>query len=494
MSKLKKNVIIIWLSLAMVLLGSCKKLIEIDEPKDSITMPKMFRTDQLAEAALLGVYNSMVHGPAKDDYSITPAQAYTRAFAGGLSTYAGGLCGGELLAAYNTRNLADQNKFFSYNYWYSAYNVIYLANSVIEGIAASDSPNLTAKARKQFTSEAKLLRAFSYLYLVQYFGDVPLVLTIDFNTTKNMARTETDKVYEQILADLLAAYADLPEDYPTNNHQRIRVNKWTAAAILARVYLYLGRNEEAAEYASVLIDKAGIYHLEPLEKVFMADSREAIFQLLQTTADGELRNATAEGYYFLPNPAREGMASVYFTSLSLNSFEKGDQRRVVWVDSTRQTIFGGKPNIVFYPAKYKMGREQSELGLAAPENTLVLRLAEQYLIRAEARANGAKGGTMGAIDDLNRVRERAGLKALSQTLSPEQVKAALWQERKVELMAEWGHRWIDLRRSGLATQELSKLPLNQPWLGNYQLLFPIPPDEIRVNKNLIQNPGYTQLF
>lgn len=479
---------------AIIGVASCKKFITIDEPKDSITMPKMFRTDQLAEAALLGIYNSMVHGPAKDDYAITPAQAYHRAYAGGLSTYAGGLCGGEFVEAYNTRTLADLNKFFSYNYWYSAYNVIYLANSVIEGIEGSTSNNLTSRARKQFTAEAKLLRAFSYLYLIQYFGDVPLVLTIDFNMTKQMKRTPSSQVYEYILADLLTAYQELEETYPATGQQRIRANKWTAAALLARTHLYLEQYERAAAYATEVINHSDTYQLEELEDVFLAGSKEAIFQLQQTNGDSELRNATAEGYYFLPSPLHEGMARISFSSQFLQVFEKGDLRRQIWIDSTYQTIFGGSPSKTFYPAKYKVGRDASELGMPALENTMVLRLGEQYLIRAEARAHGVDGGVQGALDDLNHIRQRAGLPALPVSLSGTALQNAVWQERKVELMAEWGHRWVDLRRAGLANQELSKLPLNQPWLGDYQLLFPIPSEEIKANKNLAQNPGYTQVF
>jgi len=63
-------------------------------------------------------------------------------------------------------------------------------------------------------------------------------------------------------------------------------------------------------------------------------------------------------------------------------------------------------------------------------------------------------------------------------------------ERQTELFAEWGHRWLDLKRTGQAGAVLSVIPLKQPWLGNYQLLYPIPYTEIQDDPSLVQNPGY----
>jgi starch-binding outer membrane protein, SusD/RagB family len=120
----------------------------------------------------------------------------------------------------------------------------------------------------------------------------------------------------------------------------------------------------------------------------------------------------------------------------------------------------------------------------------VLRLAELYLIRAEAAARGAAGGINAAIADLNVIRTRALLPALPNTLTAEQVTAAVARERQVELFAEWGHRWLDLKRTGRAHDVLSALSAKQPWAGDYQLLYPIPPAEIRVNPRLMQNINY----
>jgi hypothetical protein len=121
---------------------------------------------------------------------------------------------------------------------------------------------------------------------------------------------------------------------------------------------------------------------------------------------------------------------------------------------------------------------------------MMLRLAEVYLVRAEAEANGAGGGVLAALADLNVVRARAGVLALSTTLTQAQVLTAVARERQVELFAEWGHRWLDLKRTNKAHDVLSAMSSKQPWAGDYQLLYPVPPVEIQVNPRLEQNREY----
>ncbi len=112
---------------------------------------------------------------------------------------------------FSTNKILNQNAV-SPKIWSSAYTGIYNANGVIEGIAASTSSSLTAGVRKKYTAEAKFIRAFCYFYLVNFFGDLPLVLTVDFNETRYYSRTPVAEVYKQIIKDLKEAQADLPPD------------------------------------------------------------------------------------------------------------------------------------------------------------------------------------------------------------------------------------------------------------------------------------------
>ena len=116
---------------------------------------------------------------------------------------------------------------------------------------------------------------------------------------------------------------------------------------------------------------------------------------------------------------------------------------------------------------------------------MVMRFAELFLIRAEARAQQNKLDV--AIQDLNKIRKRANLKDLSTLLTKEQVLAATAQERRVELFGEWGHRWYDLIRTG---KSIEVLKLIKPDLDQHDLVFPIPLPAMRTNPFLVQNEGY----
>src|SRR5260221_4052313 len=117
----------------------------------------------------------------------------------------------------------------------------------------------------------------------------------------------------------------------------------------------------------------------------------------------------------------------------MNAFQIDDLRRTSWI---RDTTIG--MNTFHYPFKYKVKSADN-----LSEYYIVLRLAEQYLIRAEARNN--LGDNTGAVSDLNTIRARAGL-ANSTAATKEDISTALQYERRIELFAEWGHRWFDLNR------------------------------------------------
>jgi hypothetical protein len=394
-----------------------------------------------------------------------------------------------MLRHFNINQLLFSNTY-SANLWQDAYKTIYGANSVIEGVAASKTGTLTDSVRKELTAEAKFVRAFCYFYLVNLFGDVPVALTVDFNKTRNMARTPSKQVYQQIILDLKDAQAALPADYSAAGAamERTVPNRWAATALLARAYLYSGDYANAETQATAVIDHSALYGLETdLNNVFLANSREAIWQLKQTTDEPLIKNATTEAYAILPNPLSTGLAHYYLSDQLLNAFEVGDLRRIAWVSSTDFTAPGAPPVTLHYPYKYKIGGADASNAPPA-EYYMVLRLAEVFLIRAEARAHGA--GASAAVEDLNAIRARAGLAALPNSLDQTQAQAAVAQERRIELFAEWGHRWLDLKRTGKASSILSSIPLKQPWAGDYQLLYPIPPNDIRADHFLVQNPGY----
>lgn len=476
---------------------SCKKWIRIPPPQNTIVTEQVFQDEAQAEGAMSGLYTMMINaetagsqpGIASINYSAGFLTVATGQSSDELFPYRGSTILKDYLLA--TNKLTGLQDDAITPLWNSAYKTIYNANGIIEGIAATRSGTLSGKSRRELTAEAKFVRALSYFYLTNLFGDLPLPLTIDFHQTVQVKKSTQAKVYEQIIKDLKEAIADMPASYERGKGERIRPNKWAATALLARVYLYQKDYPAAAAAATEVINEQVLYKLEPdLNKVFRANSTEAIWQLKQATTTN-IRDATPEGYLLLPTTAYKSAAFYCLTDQLLQAFEPGDKRRVDWVDSTDNTLSGSVPplTITFYPTKYKIGGANFNTGMPA-EYYMVIRLAEMYLIRAEAAAHGALGGPAEGVNNLNEIRRRAGLNELSGDITKDELIAAIEKERQVELFCEWAHRWMDLKRTGRAHDVISVIPMKQPWAGDHQFLYPIPKNDRRDNPLLSQNEGY----
>ena len=385
---------------------------------------------------------------------------------------------------FNINNLQTNNGDLTNFFWTPAYQYIYGANAAIAGLAASTG--ISDSAKMELTGEAEFIRALCYFYLTNLFQNVPLVLTTDFSQTATLAGATQTDIYKQIVQDLLSAQKNLPADYSVGQGQRIRPNKWAATALLARTYLYMYDYADAYTQSSAVISNTNLFSLVPLANVFSANSNEAIWQLQQNSGVFFSFNGTVEGIDFVPDGLGDP-PSFYLSSQLVDSFETGDQRWANWVGADSVDL----PGFTFYyPNKYTLGFSQVVQSGSIPQYYMVLRLAEQYLIRAEAEANGTNGGTAAAITDLNTIRARAGgIAPLSTSLTAAQTLGAVAHERQIELFAEWGHRWLDLKRTNQAVSVLSQVPLHQA-INQNMLLYPIPYQETVTDPNLKQNTGY----
>src|SRR5699024_5538593 len=229
---------------------------------------------------------------------------------------------------------------------------------------------------------------------------------------------------------------------------------------------------KAVNYASEVIG-SGKYELLELEDVFKANSKEGIWQLVPVVP----RAGANEGaiYILENNPATPNNASTQaLTEDFLSVWEATDLRYQNWIG-----IYTEGENDYYYPYKYKIKH-----GGDSEEYSMVIRLAELYLIRAEAYAES--GNVQAAIDDLNKIRNRAGLPDWTAADVPD-IEQAVLDERRREFFSEWGHRWLDLKRFGVIDEVLGqKKPTWQP----HAKLLPIPEQDILRNPFLTQNPGY----
>jgi starch-binding outer membrane protein, SusD/RagB family len=482
------NIFFCYAIFANHLLTSCNKLVEVPPPTHKIADNNVFTNDATAIAVLTGIYID-INSAASSDLFVGR---------NGLS-FRAGLSADELALFDENADLTSQLYFRNrlsvlpggmgaagagFESWSSFYYYIYRCNAAIEGLSTSTS--LSPNVRQQLLGEAKFLRGFLFFYLVNLFGDVPLAITTDYKTNASLTREAKSVIYEQVIKDLSEAESLLNEVYLDGSlgaysdiSERLRPTKWAATAMLARTHLYVGEYSTAEAEATRVINQTSLFNLALLDDVFLKNSSEAIWQLqpvslTKNTEDGYIFDLSATG----PNSSDH---NVFLNTLLLNTFELGDQRRSTWIDS-----ISAEGTTYYYPYKYK----NNASGPPYTEYTMVLRLAEQYLIRAEARS--MLNDIAGAQSDLNAIRNRVGL---PNTNASDQISllTAILHERQTELFTEWGHRWLDLKRTGTINDVMTVVtPLKaggEPW-RSYQQWYPLPFIDLERDINLVQNEGY----
>ncbi|GGB25436.1 RagB/SusD family nutrient uptake outer membrane protein [Puia dinghuensis] len=439
-------------------LVSCKKYVDPGTPTNLLTVDKVY-TDSLST---LGVVLSLYSKWTTNQSNGTPV-SYLCQF-GAMSADDAYYFNNSQYDPYRTNTLsAGSLGNVVYTFPYQSINT---ANNAIAGITGSQ---FSTSYKNQLLGECKFWRAYAYFNLVNYFGGVPLVLGATIATNATLPRSSTDAVYTQIVTDLKDAENLLSTTYPSA--EKARVNKYAVSALLARVYLYQ-KNWTAAEAEATTVISSGSYSLEPnLNNVFIKTSNETIWQMVSNVSAG-ITGVTAMGINWIPSGTTP--AFVLYDTLA-KTFEATDQRKVNW---TKSLSYNG--TTFYYPYKYKI-RINSVSG---NEYNVMFRLAEQYLIRSEARA--MQNNITGAQSDLNMVRSRAGL---GNTTAATQagLLTALEKERWVELFTEMSDRWFNLKRTGRIDAVLS---LTKPQWQPFQALYPIPISEITANPYLTQNPGY----
>lgn len=444
---------------------SCKKFVEVKAPKTQLLSEYVFDNAKSAETALAGMYAQM-----RDFGFLTAESIYGTVVPLALYTDEAKYLPQDNSDSYQFyKNILSSTKPGIRYFWTYPYQTIFFANSILEGVQKSQ--NLTPEEKNQYMGEALVVRSIVHFYLTNTYGNIPYVVSTDYRQTKDQGKMATNEVYQLCIKDLMEAEGLLGATYPVS--ERIRPNKWVAGALLARVYLYKKDWKNAEIKSSEIINHSTLYGLEDdLDKVFLKGSKEAIWQFTPKYENGN----TFEGQNFIitQDPYLQGFV---LNPEFVNAHEPGDLRKEKWLGSI--TIAGVT---WLYPFKYKQGIG-SESGTL--EYSVLLRLAEQYLIRSEAFAQ--QDNFEASLKDLNKIRHRANLDNIVFT-SRVALLDAILKERRIELFMEFGHRFYDLKRTGNASKYLQ--PIKNGWTEN-SLLWPIPLSELEANKNLLpQNPGY----
>lgn len=357
--------------------------------------------------------------------------------------------------------------------WNNLYRTIYVANFMLENLPqVTGVPEAT---RKEVLAEARFLRGFANFIGAYTYGDIPEVTTTDQATNRTIGRTAKATILTSVLADYEAALTDLPNVAAGSTNVTTNatyLNKTSCRAAMARYYLYQKNWARAEELATAVIS-SGIYTLEPnyVDLVTQDFQGESILEVGYNLSDDP--GTSSFGLNNILSGRREVIPSNQLV-LSLVSTEAGTRRETIGFSA--QNLRGSDNG--WTVRKYGTASEDNN-------NIVLIRLAEMYLIRAEARAQ--QGKLAPAVADLNVLRTRAKAPAIAIAAQAE-VLLAIERERVYELAFE-GHRWYDLVRTGRAQAVMSAFSPN--WNSRYEL-WPIPQSEIQQNPALRdqQNPGY----
>lgn len=445
-----------------VMFTACKQYVDVGEPRTQLTGAAIFNNNTTATAAILAVYNQMEND----------GMAYNLILATG--TGADELNNHRTTAdavAVASNSLTPENGTIT-SIWNKFYQYIYHANAVIAGLESSTT--VTIDLRDQLRGEALFIRGYCHYYLGALYENIPYVKSIDPLVNSTLPQLNSQQVYAAAITDLLEGKSLLASHYVnasnTAGGERIRPNRFAATALLARLYLYSGKWLEAEQQATEVINAVSLYSLPAsLNAVFLKNSTEAIWQL---QAVQPKFNSFAGGYL---NATSVNPNIVSLTKNLVDSFETGDLRKVNWTQQTNGT------QLHHWLYKFKVGQNAP----AITEYTMLLRLGELFLIRSEARARQSKFPEANA--DLNSIRQRAGLPALSVT-EKDELLTRIARERRLELFGECGDRWLDLRRTGKIDEILQ--PRKGVNWASTDAVYPIPLNEMLRHPGMNQNAGY----
>jgi starch-binding outer membrane protein, SusD/RagB family len=505
---------ILYSALAGLLISgiSCSKSFLEVTPKGEVLESNYYQTPDQVFSALVAVYNAT---EAEAGYGINwYANKLGPLNAAADECYAGGGSSTDMDSYQQWDNYTmNPANAISRKFWAQDYAGIYRANLLISKLA-NDVPGLSSSDKGRYIAECKTLRAYFYFELVRLFKNIPLstepISTADMY---NIVQAKPEDVYAQIEKDLNEAIPVLPSTVATSENGRL--TKGAAEALLGKAILYENNTARMADAASWLnkVNTSGVYHLLPNYKdIFDPGNKfnaESIWEIYHSgTAQSwwgpqDFRGnvySTMIGprsYSALTSPVHGAPDAdhTYYSGWSFNPIIKtfaakihNDPRykyTVADLDSLvaigQASYLGGYRNTGLFIQKYaallkwKCVTGQAELNW--PNDVIEIRLADTYLMEAEALVRGSGSATR-AQTLLDAVRARVGLGSVPATLDN------IYNERMLELATE-GHRWFDLVRTGKAATVLAF----KGFVAGKNEVLPIPLEELN-NTKLVQNPNY----
>jgi hypothetical protein len=474
----KQNILLLGLIMVMLWMTSCEDFLTQE--------PRLKQTTELT----LSNYDGMMDAAVAAYDPMYGANWYARNFPviadlkGGNSKISP-ITSGRFVQEYLWNNTPTNSSYL----WTNAYDVIARANNIINALDGFEEPGVTEEELMALEGEVKFIRALAYfdmarLYCPSYIEGreniygLPIVLVTEIGQP---SRNTVGETYDLIVSDLEFAVEHLttsPIHQSETGDPKGWTSKYAAAALLARVHLYMESWQEAADYATMVIDN-GEYRLYTPEEFTTWDlggvwgtdaAPEIIFEIYGS--EGNTAHPNWDQITYIMSP--DGYGDIGASMDVINLYEASD---------VRANLFTNTPE---YPDDYWSLKYPGKGGNLRIDDIPVLRLSEMYLIRAEATLNGASTGVT-AADDLNAIRSQRNASDITNpTLND------VYDERRRELCFE-GHQLFDLKRTGrgLVRIDFDGIQNQNIPYPDYRWAFPIPIDETDANPNIEQNPGYS---
>jgi hypothetical protein len=518
---MKKTIILFVAAIAIGLAG-CQKSLNIVNP-DAVTTTQFWKTSNDALLGVNAVYSTFHReGLCRYYFFATMVRADEGWSESPDAT---------IIANFDQFDVTDYNYGNVYDLWTDNYFGVNRANQVLANV-----PNISMDAtlKAQYLGEAHFLRALFYYHLATFFGNVPLELKPSLPTDKPTTTPEAG-VWAQVEQDCMAAAAALPSSYTGNNIGR--ATKGAANALLAKAYMQQ-RNYQAALAPLQAVIQSGVYSLMPsYQDNFLSTTpfnAESVFEYgnalnpndthdddTNTGAEDNLNYGSSIPPFFAPpqlgfsdGRARRWMVGEFEKETTTSGgvdprlgvtllFDSTDVRGPNYTQIYGQTFASryGTTNVSndgwSFFAKlldYQNGTASAPGNFEifhSPNDYRFIRYADVLLLYAECL--NATGSTTAAYPYVDKVRARAGLATLESVMpgmTEAQFLTQLKHERITELTGE-GQRWNDLARWGDLGPALASRDAGfKNFVVGKNELFPIPQQEIDVNPNLKQNPGY----
>ncbi len=461
----KRLQLILFMFLNIGLLVSCSKVLD-QKPQNEVGDDAAIVNKKGALAAVAGMYNELQNGDyyGRNFQIISDVSADQAQSIGTWDFY-------REMDTYQVALGNQENGFF----YARVFRAINLANHIIEKVPGIT--DLTDVEKNRIIGNAYFIRALSYFDLLRVYGGVPgkygtlglPIVTTPFkgiDASTMVARASLADGYAQVEADLLKAETAL-----LVSADRSTASKSAARALLCRLYLYTGNSAKVLTYANLVITDANYTLLPNYLDIFAGKlTTESILELNFNSTD----QSGMRTWYF---PTSKGGRGDLCAHTSFYQFATAN------IKDIRGTLFAYEPTAkVYYPTKYNKAGNI--------DNAHILRMAEMYLNRAEAKAN--TDDLSGALTDLNLVRKRAGI-ADTTAATKATVLSAIWKERNLEFAFE-GHRFFDLVRTGQALTALVNVERKNGAAVTLDIagrqVFPFPSFEVDANNKILQNEAY----